>query len=289
MSLNFLIDNFFIIKIYFKLLLLTQTFGITSYPKINNTKENSKEKSKENNLNENNELILDKKKADEFNNTLKILQINLKKSNEEKKKKIQEKNENQIFNNNFLNNFINEIKIKISQIEFTNKLIIFFSIRIFCCIFSFFGFFWTTIFFSYLQFLFLPYSFSMSFIKLFEIFFHLFSGYIIIFPIFFYSSKFFCPKILDFYLEINNNFILGFFLIDFFFNLIFTFWTPSKGRTEKMVIKKTLKCIFFGYLNTKSYFFILFFLLKNSKINTKIYFVFIYLIFSLVYLVVLMI
>lgn len=156
--------------------------------------------------------------------------------------------------------------------EFSTKIFLFFSLRIFCAILAYYNYFYLTLGFLLSQVIILPYSYSVSFLKFFEIFFSLFSQHFLVFLIIKNLTSYFCPKILEFYFHIDDRFITFFFLFDFILCSVFLFYTP-RGKSKSYPINRILASIFFGFVNTKSYFLILFFLLRGIKIYPLIFLV----------------
>lgn len=159
-----------------------------------------------------------------------------------------------------------------TETDFSTKMRNFFILRIICCVFAFFNYFYLTILISTLQFLLLPYSLIVSLSKLIEISYNIFLGYFIYFPFSYFlmttselikTNK--ISLIFNYSWKINNEFILFFFLIDFLICCVFTFFTP-RGKTKQFPLSRITQSIIFGFLNTKTYYLILLFLLRGAKI-----------------------
>ena len=148
---------------------------------------------------------------------------------------------------------------------FTFRMIFFFVIRSICVVTAYYGSLYLTVLISLLQFVALPYSFFVAFAKIIELFPPLFMSSMLVFPILQYIKSFVAPQ---FYytITINNNFIICFFLIDQILCLICTFITP-RGKTVQMTTERILKSVFFGFINTKSYFLVLLFLLRGVNLS----------------------
>jgi hypothetical protein len=166
-------------------------------------------------------------------------------------------------------------KNKDDQTKFTNKMINFFFLRIICCVTAFYNYFYLTIFISNFQFLILPYSFSVSLISFYEMASSIFLGSYLYYPIAFYLKDLFVSwtslsehylNLINYTIELDDKFILYFFIVDFLVCLIFTYYSP-KGKTKRMPISRILQSILYGFINTKSYFLILFFLSRGVKIS----------------------
>ncbi len=168
--------------------------------------------------------------------------------------------------NKEFNKMKNELKQthKNDKTEFTSKMRNFFILRVICVVLAFYGYFYLCILVSAFQFLLLPYSLIISLSKMIEIFYNLFLGYYIYFPVTYYflttkliSDNSIFLNLIKFNLEINNELIFCFFIIDFLIEFIFTFYTPI-GKTAQLPLRRILKSIIYGFLNSKSYFLILF-------------------------------
>jgi hypothetical protein len=149
---------------------------------------------------------------------------------------------------------------------FALGMIFFFIIRCLCVVFAYYNSLQWTIIMSVIQFMILPYSFFVSLAKLIELFPPLFMSSMLVFPCLEYLKSLIMADFLDYTLTINNNFIMIFFAIDQILCLICTFATP-RGKSAPMTFQRVMKSVFFGFINTKSYFFILLFLLRGVKIS----------------------
>lgn len=189
----------------------------------------------------------------------------------------------------------NEMKDKLkqthkdSEAEFSTKMQNFFILRLICCVLAYFDYFYLTILISSLQFFILPYSLIISLSKFIEILYNIFLGYLIYFPIAYSLTNnlnnvnifnFLSIKsientdninfknnknIFNLSLEINNEFICYFFLVDFLVCSVFSFYTPL-GKTKQFKPARLAQSIIYGFLNTKTYYLILLFLLRGAKI-----------------------
>ena len=154
--------------------------------------------------------------------------------------------------------------------SFTFRMLLFFMVRIFCCIAAYQNSFMLTMLLSLLQFLIVPYSLFISFAKLVELFPPLFMSSMMVFPILGCLQNLILPESLNYSLTISNDFILIFFILDQILCIICTFVTP-RGKSESMPLIRILKSVFFGFINTKSYFLILLFLLRGLKISLTVW------------------
>ncbi len=111
----------------------------------------------------------------------------------------------------------NEFKeiYKEDKMEFSSKVSIFFFLRLVCCALAYSDYFYATLALSLLQFAFLPFSFAISLGVLVQFFPHFICFYAF-YPLVTYASRalFAEDSWMNLSLEINENFILVFFLLD---------------------------------------------------------------------------
>lgn len=153
---------------------------------------------------------------------------------------------------------------------FIFKMILFFILRLFCVATAYKNWLEITIILSLMQFFILPYSLFVSFAKIVELFPPLFMSSMIVFPLLGFLKSLILPEYLDYNFEINDKFIICFFFIDQLLCLICTFVTP-RGKSAPMTLERNLKSLFFGFINTKTYFLILLFLLRGVKISLVVW------------------
>ena len=117
---------------------------------------------------------------------------------------------------------------------------------------------------SLLQFIFLPYSLFVSISYGLETSLMLFSGHFLIFPFVKYVTDALCPTNLNVYITISPLFLFVFIIIDQILCFLCLFKT-GKGETKKMSKKRIFQSVWYGFLNCKTYYCVLFPLLFGCK------------------------
>jgi len=100
----------------------------------------------------------------------------------------------------------------------------------------------------------------------------MFSGNLVAYPVLIYLNSILVPKQYQFSLTISIEFIISFFVIENVLSACLTFHTPH-GKTEPMEVDRLLKSVFYGFLNARTYFLILFPLLIGFEISLNVWLV----------------
>mmetsp|Transcript_4839 Transcript_4839/g.5967 ORF Transcript_4839/g.5967 Transcript_4839/m.5967 type:complete len:434 (-) Transcript_4839:13-1314(-) len=146
---------------------------------------------------------------------------------------------------------------KNQSMEFRTKQYFFFAVRILTCIASFYGDYSMVVLLSLLQFVFLPFSIFISLVYGVETIFVLYSGYVLFYPGFCYLCKVMLHESLQFSFTISYEHLALFLLVDQLLCTICLFYSP-KGRTATPSRKRILQSVVYGFLNTKTYYIVLF-------------------------------
>ena len=117
---------------------------------------------------------------------------------------------------------------------------------------------------SLFQFILLPYSLFVSGGYGLETSLMLFSGHFLIFPLVKYVTDALCPTNFNFYITISPLFLFVFIAIDQIICFLCLIKTP-KGETKKMSKKRIFESVWYGFLNCKTYYCVLFPLLFGRK------------------------
>jgi len=148
--------------------------------------------------------------------------------------------------------------------DFSLKTILFFILRFVLVILAFSNSFRLVFTVSLLQFIIMPFSLSISILKLVELAPTLFFANLITFPIINSVLTQILPDNFNPYITISNLFIVIFFSVDTFLCLVCMYNNPN-GPAKSLGRDRVTKSVFYGFINTKSYFLILFLLLRGLK------------------------
>jgi hypothetical protein len=148
--------------------------------------------------------------------------------------------------------------------DFSLKTILYFLLRFLLVILAFYNSFALVFTVSLLQFIIMPFSLSVSILKLVELAPTLFFANLITFPMINSILTQILPNHFNPYITISNLFIILFFSIDTFLCLVCMYNNPN-GPVKSLGRDRVAKSVFYGFINTKSYFLILFLLLRGLK------------------------
>eukprot|EP00928_Gymnodinium_smaydae_P082529 TRINITY_DN65869_c0_g1_i1.p1 TRINITY_DN65869_c0_g1~~TRINITY_DN65869_c0_g1_i1.p1 ORF type:complete len:418 (+),score=27.54 TRINITY_DN65869_c0_g1_i1:29-1255(+) len=139
------------------------------------------------------------------------------------------------------------------------KQVLFWVIRITCVACASTGSFWFTFVASLLQFLVLPYSLFVSIAYGLETMFVLYSGHVIVYPLLTLLLQRVIPSCYYATVVVGPRCLATFLIVDQMLCVACLFKTP-KGKSKPMAMSRIFQSVWYGFLNCKTYFLVLFLL-----------------------------